>query len=289
MNAAKRLLRVSKYANYNRLTTGSYSKVASAAIVAGGVLEALSCSLFARISESVECNICGWRGRRFLNFHTGYGHVYRHAVCPSCYSHPRHRSYAISLREILSRSTSKLKVLHFAPEPQIARLLAAYQNVDYLSVDIDHRKAMRAEDIRALSFADDSFDVIICIHVFEHIEEDKRAMQEVCRVLRPGGVALLDVPIDATRSFTYEDDSITSPEERTKAFWQWDHVRLYGLDYPQKLKANGFVVDEKRYIESLNPELIRKHGLEVMPNYVCSKLSSASVKPRDCEYAAVPG
>lgn len=268
---AKRLLRISNYANYNRLSTGNYSKLQSAALIAAGVLDVLSSSGLRKSSAGVECNICRWQGRKFINFHTGYGHVYRDAVCPNCYSHPRHRSYSISLREILASGRKGLKVLHFAPEMQIVQVLRQYQHIDYLSVDIDHRKAMRREDILDLSFRNDSFDVIICIHVFEHIDDDKKAMQEVCRVLKPGGVALLDVPIDPTRAETYEDPSITTPEERTKAFWQWDHVRLYGLDYPEKLRKAGFTVEERNIIGSLGPGKIRTHGLELMPNFICSK------------------
>ncbi len=269
----KRLLNVSNYANYNRLATGKYSKLSSAVLLAGGVLEALSCSAFPSENAGVECNICNWRGRKFIDFHTGYGHVYKDAVCPECFSHPRHRSYGFSLRELFAAASAKLKVLHFAPEPQIGRLLAAYGNLDYLSVDIDHRRAMRREDIQSLSFADDSFDVIICIHVFEHIKDDRKAMQEVFRVLRRGGTALLDVPIDPSRSTTYEDDSITTPEERTKAFWQWDHLRLYGRDYPDKLRSVGFTVEERTPIEATGSELIKRHGLEFMPNFFCFKLS----------------
>jgi SAM-dependent methyltransferase len=270
----KRLLKISSYANYNRLSTGNYSRLQSAALIAGGMFEVLASSGFGRRSADVECNVCHWRGRKFINFHTGYGHVYRNAVCPSCYSHPRHRSYSISLREIFATADRRLKVLHFAPEIQIVRMLEGYKHIDYLSVDIDHRKAMRREDIQNLSFRDDSFDVIICIHVFEHIEDDRKAMEEVFRVLKPGGVALLDVPIDMTRAQTYEDASITTPEERTRAFWQWDHLRLYGRDYPDKLRLAGFVVEEKDYISSMRPEQIEKYGLELMPNFICSKQHS---------------
>jgi SAM-dependent methyltransferase len=267
----KRLMRASSYANYNRLSTGRYSKLSTAAILAAGALEAWSSSSKAGRSEGVECNICHWHGRRFIDFHTGYGHVYRDAVCPSCFSHPRHRSYAFVLNEIFSGTRNRQKVLHFAPEPQITHLLRAYGNIDYLSVDIDHRRAMRKEDILNLSFKDNAFDVIICIHVFEHIDEDEQAMREVYRVLKPNGIALLDVPIDWDRAQTYEDPTVTTPEARTREFWQWDHVRLYGRDYPNQLRAAGFVVEERQYINALGETAAVRYGLELMPSFVCSK------------------
>ena len=88
-----------------------------------------------------------------------------------------------------------------------------------------------------------------------------------------GADGVLDVPIDPSRSTTYEDDSITTPEERTKAFWQWDHLRLYGRDYPDKLRSVGFIVEERTPTEATGSELIRRHGLEVMPNFFCYKRS----------------
>jgi len=150
-------------------------------------------------------------------------------------------------------------------------VLTSYKNIDYLSVDIDHTKAMRKEDITNLSFKNDSFDVIICMHVFEHIDDDRKAMEEVFRVLKTGGKALLDVPIDVTRESTYEDFSITSPEDRTREFWQWDHVRLYGMDYKAKLENVGFIVAEDYYVKSMGTEFTRRHGMETIPSYLCTK------------------
>lgn len=265
-------LRASKYINYNRLATANYSKVRASSLIAQGVWEIFSCSkVTPSLAGGVECNLCGWTGKKFVNFYTGYDHVYKNAVCPQCYSHPRHRSYSLILQQILSGLNGKAKTLHFAPEHHIQQVITSFANVDYLSVDIDHHKAMRREDIKNLSFKDHSFDVIICIHVFEHIDDDKRAMAEIYRVLKPGGVALLDVPIDLERAVTYEDDTITTPEARTKAFWQWDHVRLYGRDYSQKLRDIGFQVQERHYVQEQSSDYVKKYGLEVAPNFVCSK------------------
>lgn len=267
-----RLLRISRYLNHHQLQSGQSSWL-------GQQYKILSTALkIVRVEgadKHVVCNACGWTGSQFLDFHSGYGHVYRNAICAGCLSHPRHRSYNFVIKDLFSKldMAKKIRVLHFAPEPQIEKLLRAYPQVDYLSVDIDYRRAMRKEDITALSFSDNTFDVIICIHVFEHINNDKKAMQEVCRVLKPGGLALLDVPIDESRDVTYEDATIVDPVERTNAFWQWDHVRLYGNDYGQKLQAAGFDVERRYLIRELGEAVVRQHGLEVTPNYVCRKSS----------------
>ncbi len=264
----KQLINTSKYVNYNRISTSNYSSLKKFRIYIGSVLEIIKKQSFHNSKNAVECNLCHWKGSQFVNFYTGYGHVYRDAVCPRCYSHPRHRSYAISIRDILAKfSCDEIKVLHFSPESQITEILCSDGRVNYLSVDIDHRKAMRKEDIRALSFRDNSFDFIVCMHVFEHIDEDRKAMREIHRVLKPSGVALLDVPIDYTRTDTYEDSSITSPEERTKEFLQWDHLRLYGRNYPSVLANEGFRVEVKDVIQALGSQFVQKHRLESASNY----------------------
>jgi ubiquinone/menaquinone biosynthesis C-methylase UbiE len=130
---------------------------------------------------------------------------------------------------------------------------------------------MQKEDITHLSFDDESFDVIICIHVMEHIVDHRTAMNELLRVLAKGGFAVIDVPIDASRRETYEDASITTPEARTRAFWQADHVRLYGQDFGEKLASVGFKVTADRYIQSLGGRRIRAHGLESKPIHFCTR------------------
>jgi predicted SAM-dependent methyltransferase len=119
---------------------------------------------------------------------------------------------------------------------------------------------------------DDQYDVIFCNHVMEHVEDDHQCMKELCRIMKPGGWGILQVPIDDTRTETYEDASITSPEEREKHFWQYDHVRLYGLDYPDKLRAAGFEVEVYDYRKEFTEEKYKKmrlHKDELM--YIVSK------------------
>jgi ubiquinone/menaquinone biosynthesis C-methylase UbiE len=149
--------------------------------------------------------------------------------------------------------------------------LRSVASVDYLSVDLEKGQAMQAEDIVRLSFQDQSFDMIVCIHVLEHIEEDRKAMKELFRVLKGEGCAVLDVPIDYHREQTYEDPSIRSPEDRAKAFYQSDHVRVYGRDFCDRLREAGFSVKEDPFIKSLGENSIRLHGLQATPFFLCTR------------------
>lgn len=131
--------------------------------------------------------------------------------------------------------------------------------------------AMVQVDITGIPFEEDSFDVIICNHVLEHIEQDRKAMQELFRVLKPGGWAMLQVPLDG-RIVTYEDHTIVQPEERERFFGQHDHVRRYGLDYKEKLEKVGFEVKVDQFVKEFSPEQIYRYGLKANEDlYVCSK------------------
>ena len=125
-----------------------------------------------------------------------------------------------------------------APEPCLAEKFR--QEYDYLSIDLDGKKAMMAMDLTAMTFDDNSFDAIVCNHVLEHIPDDKKAMKELFRVLKPGGWASLQVPIKG--DITQEDLSITEPKERLRLYGQEDHVRYYGRDFIGRLKEAGFDV-----------------------------------------------
>jgi SAM-dependent methyltransferase len=221
----------------------------------------------------VKCNICGWRGRRFYDNDCGYGHIYKKSTCLGCFSQPRHRAFVFYFKKIVPKD-KPLKLLHFAPEPFVAKFLQSYQALDYLSVDIDQDKAMKKEDITNLSFGDSSFDIIICSHVLEHVINDNKAMRELFRILKPGGFAIIDVPIDYSRAETYEDFNITSPEKRTEVFWQFDHLRLYGRDFPDKLRQAGFKVTVDHFISSLSYWKKKHFGLLDEPTYFCEKKDS---------------
>lgn len=187
------------------------------------------------------------------------------ALCPGCGSAERHRILWLCLQHLESLNQLELrgKMLHVAPERSLARRFKTM--FDYLSVDIDASKAMEAADLTRIPFSDDHFDAIVCNHVLEHIPNDRRAMLELYRVLKPGGWAALLVPM--TDSLTDEDPA-ADPKERTRRFGQEDHVRLYGRDYLDRLREAGFRVteygwkdfvtsdDAKRFVIHANEEMI---------------------------------
>lgn len=162
------------------------------------------------------------------------------------------------------------RVLHFAPERSVAPLLDV-RDADYVSADIDDPRADLNFDILDIPLPADSVDVIVCSHVLEHVPDDRRATRELVRVLRPGGVALVLVPQDPARDETYEDQSITSPEDRLAAFWQADHLRLYGIDVAKRLEEDGFTVLVDRYMDAVDPQLVVRHVMWSPGMYVATK------------------
>ena len=146
------------------------------------------------------------------------------------------------------------------------------KNLDYVTTDLNSPIADVKADICNLPFKDDEFDFIICNHVLEHIPNDTKAMEELFRVLKPDGTAVLQVPLKADLEHTFEDDSITDPKERARIFGQYDHVRVYGMDYFKKLGSIGFKVDAVDYTKTFTSEEIETYRLpknELIP--VCKK------------------
>lgn len=167
---------------------------------------------------------------------------------------------------------SALKVLHFAPEQAFYKLFRHQKNLDYTTTDLLSPLADVKADICNLPFEDNAYDVILCNHVLEHIPDDTKAMQELYRVLKPGGMGIFQIPQDLKRATTFSDDNITDAKERAKIFGQYDHVRVYGRDYFDKLRSIGFVVNEVDYTKVISPELVDKYCLasgEIIP--VCTK------------------
>lgn len=168
--------------------------------------------------------------------------------------------------------TDRLDMLHVAPEYTLSRRLRALANLNYLSIDLSSHRAMRKMDLTALDLDDASLDVILCSHVLEHIPDDRLAMRELHRVLRPGGWAILQVPLDPERALTYEDASITDPAERLAHFGQEDHVRIYGRDYPDRLREAGFTVVEDDFAATLALEQCRRMDIRATETiFRCTK------------------
>jgi SAM-dependent methyltransferase len=210
--------------------------------------------------------------RMFLPY--GYGNQRNNVLSPSTLSLERHRLLWLYLKNETDFFTSsvKKKVLHFAPEQAFYKLFRNQKNLDYTTTDLFSPLADVKADICNLPFQDNQYDVILCNHVLEHIPDDTKAMQELFRVLKPGGMAILQIPQDLSRATTFSDDSIVDQKERAKIFGQYDHVRIYGLDYFDKLRSMGFKVIEEDYTGKISPELVKKYCLakgEIIP--VCYK------------------
>lgn len=203
--------------------------------------------------------------RKFLSY--GYGTQRPNVLSPSTLSLERHRLLWLYLLNETDFFTSQKKVLHMAPEQCFLKRFKKL-NHDYTTADLNSPIADVKADITNLPFEDDSFDIIFCNHVLEHIPDDTKAMQELLRVLKKGGMGIFQIPQDLKRKTTFEDDSITDPKERAKIFGQYDHVRVYGRDYFDKLKSIGFQVKPIHYTKELSAELTDKYRLangEILP------------------------
>lgn len=208
-------------------------------------------------------------GKSFKSFLPyGYGAQRNNVLSPSTLSLERHRLLWLYLQNESDFFSAEKKVLHFAPEQCFLKRFRKLKNIDYTTTDLLSPIADVKADICNLPFENNSYDIILCNHVLEHIPDDTKAMQELYRVLKPNGMAILQIPQDLSRDVTFEDDSITDKKERAKIFGQYDHVRIYGRDYFDKLRSIGFKVDEVDYTTTLSKEDIIKYCLakgEIIP------------------------
>ncbi|WP_190811403.1 class I SAM-dependent methyltransferase [Flagellimonas sp. S3867] len=204
--------------------------------------------------------------RTFLPY--GYENPRENVLSPSTLSLERHRLLWLFLKNETDFFTKKLSLLHFAPEQAFHKRFKQLKNIDYTTTDLNSPLADVKADICNLPFDDNSFDVILCNHVLEHIPDDTKAMQEMYRVLKPDGWGIFQIPQDLKREKTFEDDSITDKKERARIFGQYDHVRIYGRDYFDKLREIGFTVQEVDYTSKLSSDDIEKYRLakgEIIP------------------------
>lgn len=208
--------------------------------------------------------------RAFLPY--GYGVQRPNALAPSTFSLERHRLLWLYLKNETKFFTEQKKVLHIAPEQCFLKRFRKQKNLNYTTADLYSPIADVKADICDLPFEENTFDIVFSNHVLEHIEDDKKAMNELYRVLKPGGMGVFQIPQDLNLEKTYEDFTITSPEERSKHFGQYDHVRVYGRDYFNRLRAVGFTVNEVDYSNTISKELVKKYCLvkgEILP--ICFK------------------
>lgn len=194
--------------------------------------------------NNVECPVCERSFRKFLSYGSDVAHR-ENVLCPYDLTLERHRLMWLYLRDESNFfSAEKLKVLHIAPEQCFHKRFKQQKNLDYLTGDLVSPLADMHFDLHHIPLEDNRFDVVFCNHVLEHVDDALQCMKELYRVMKPGGWGIMQVPQDFSRELTYEDPSIVTPEDREKHFWQKDHVRLFGRDYPDWLRKAGFTVTE---------------------------------------------
>jgi SAM-dependent methyltransferase len=219
----------------------------------GRVDRALPWALVYR-GDRLECPCCGGR---FGNFRPRFGRP--DARCPRCDSYERHRVLWLWLRDhgVLE---DELDVLHAAPERVFEKRLRSLPNLTYTAGSLFPTRHQVRVDLTDIPFAEGSFDLVICNHVFDEIPDDRRAIAEIHRVLRPGGRLVTQTPIDPDREVTFEDPSL-SPAERRRVFHTADDVRAYGRDFTERLAEPGFDVQLVDYAAQLDPVTVERHAL----------------------------
>ena len=198
--------------------------------------------------------------RKFLPY--GYGkNIRKNALCPGTLSLERHRLLWLFLERNTTFFNDKLKVLHFAPEQAFYKKFKSIKNWNYITCDLNSPLADIKADICKLPFKKFEFDLIICNHVLEHIDNDFMAMEEIYRVLKKNGIGILQVPIDESLSITFEDKTIIDPKIKSELFGQYDHVRKYGKDFYDRLKSVGFKVKKIDVQKNLSEKEIKEYSL----------------------------
>lgn len=199
------------------------------------------------------CPLCGVRRRRFLPY--GYVTPREDALCPRCLALERHRLLWLYLERETRLAEERPRLLHVAPEAALMRRFRRlYGDVPdrYVTADLESPLADLHFDIQHIPLADASFDAVICNHIMEHVEDDRQAMRELYRILRAGGWGIVLSPVDLSRAATFEDDTVTDRDERTRLFGQYDHRRVYGRDYALRLAEAGFEVEDRDYAAELS-------------------------------------
>jgi len=217
------------------------------------------------VSKANFCVICQNRST-FVPF----GRKQR--ICPFCFSHGRHRLLFLYLQTKTTLFKENLSLLHFAPQECLEKKFRNQKNLQYITAEL-YVEADLKLDIRDINLPDNTFDVVLCLHVLEHVVGDKKAINEIFRILKPGGWAILQVPLEKDRPETYENWDIVDPKGRLEHFGQEDHVRFYGWrDYKDRLEKAGFIVNVDNFVTTLDKSLVAEYGL--IPDediYVCSK------------------
>lgn len=223
------------------------------------------------IGKRYACPCCGWSLRAFTygNFSLRERHL---GYCPRCNSKARHRRDWLFLESKTNLFSEPMSLLHVSPKYSLSRRFVKMPHLDYVAIDITDRPNISTKaDLAAIPVISEAFDAIICIHVLEHVLEDRQAIHEMYRVLKPGGWALISVPIRLDQK-TFEDPTLTSPEERERAFGEAQHVRFYGYDLADRLETAGFQV-QLDLATNVDSQAQEKYGLRLDENiFFCTKV-----------------
>ena len=212
--------------------------------------------------NKVECPVCERSFSKFLSYGSDIAHR-ENVLCPYDLTLERHRLMWLYLRDSSNFFTAeKLNVLHIAPEQCFHKTFKEQKNLNYLTGDLISPIADLHFDLHSIPLEDNRFDVIFCNHVMEHVDDALQCMRELHRVMKPGGWGIMQVPQDFSRDVTFEDKTITSPEDREKYYWQKDHVRLFGTDYPKWLEKAGFEVEEFKKESKYDVKMIERYRLQ---------------------------
>lgn len=216
-------------------------------------------ALFYR-GKAVECPVCEAQYRSFLPY--GRINPRPNALCPNCLSLERHRLIYLYLKEKTTFFTTTQEVLHIAPEACFIKQFEKVQGSRYITADLESPLAKVKMDIHSMPFEQNRFDVVLCNHVLEHVQDDIQALREIYRVLKPGGFAILQVPFfSPVPDKTFEDNTVIDKREKEKLFGQDDHVRKYGKDYTERIRESGLLPAEDNFVNELSDEARRRYGL----------------------------
>ena len=227
------------------------------------------------LGKGKQCPLCGCQRRKFLPY--GYVTSRENALCPNCLSLERHRLLWLwLLRESdIGRGAMALpKMLHIAPEVALMRKFKKMYARDaerYVTADLESPLADMHFDVQQIPLEDESFDAIICNHIMEHVEDDRKALSELYRIMRRGGWGVILSPVELEREKTFEDDTITDRAERTRIFGQYDHRRIYGRDYAERLREAGFEVYDIDYKNELSKAEQELYALPADHLYIVCK------------------
>ncbi len=210
------------------------------------------------IGKKQDCPICQGHFRTFLPYGYSGGESTKNRLCPKCLSLERHRLIWLYIKNETNLLKEPVKMLHIAPEQAFYKRFKKASNIEYITGDLESPLADVHFDIHDMPFEDESFDFVMCNHVLEHVQDEFKATSEIYRILKKGGWAILQVPINESFETTYEDPSITDPKEREKHFGQYDHVRWHGLDYHLRLAKSGFSVEVIDYASQMSPEEVER-------------------------------